>query len=659
MAQRTIKLKGSNFFSKEKWSTVRLAVESINKIVMKATMLTKVYYLQNFENELIILNESYYDICFKVITNQQLNFRSGMTPEKQLKLNIYNTLKSIYQIYFDNKFIDISNLSISQILGSSCKQLETAMLNNIQFHYIQHVNKYMYTYLYKKFTDQKSIIAKARNYIFNNTECPIELLQWCNENINIIKPIYTEENFNLDFNKRPWHYLKHMVLMNQNLNPSIKLLSPLILRRSYIPKHICIDTNALVQLLIKPSDIEDFVTFYNFEYNEAPNIKTKTDLGKSFKAIFKREPKDEKEDFLYQQSYWKFICNWNSNKFQRVLKDTKRELYFGNSIMTDGCSISFNLVTNLAKKTFQNRKTNKKLKIKDEFLNDIEFNKDTLYLSCDPGKKDIISITDGYNMFKYTKGQKDVDTKRKYFTDKNLSERNKTIIKGEYQFKDYIIPNYFHMVENLSLANYEERVLSKYNSKSCNLEIFLNWIKAKLYEEETFIKAYSKPKYRNDKFTKYCLEKKSEDKMIQNLKEFISNRKVSKMLDTGNSIDQIIKTNISKEYNDIILLYGNWGKNTNMKNNAPTPGINLRRKLHNHIPTYTINEYNTSKTCPWCKEISLNKATVSNCKVSERHHLLRCSNGLCSCRWWNRNVAGAYNILFNGIKELQEAKDSS
>jgi hypothetical protein len=116
---------------------------------------------------------------------------------------------------------------------------------------------------------------------------------------------------------------------------------------------------------------------------EKPNLKQKKDLGSSFKKVFARKPKSELEDFTYQQSYWKYLCNWESKKFQQVLKDNKRDLYFGNSIMTDGCSISFNLMNNPGKKGFKGR-TRKKKSNKDEFLQDLEFSsiKILIFLLC-------------------------------------------------------------------------------------------------------------------------------------------------------------------------------------------------------------------------------------------------------------------------------------
>ena len=274
----------------------------------------------------------------------------------------------------------------------------------------------------------------------------------------------------------------------------------------------------------------------------------------------------------------------------------------------------------------------------------------TLYLGVDPGKSDLIMVTDGINTFRYTKGQRDFDTKRKFFAKKSLEKRREVIITGEFQARDSIIPNYYPMVYDPTLAYYEEAVLSKNSSRTCDLDNFLKWINDKLYIEDQTV--YNKPGFRNNAFTSYTLKQSSEDKMINRLKKFIKEKKKKKPKDYS---AEKIKANVNlREYKDVVLFYGNWGRSPNLRNSAPTPGIGLRRKIHSYITTVTVNEAYTSKTCPCCRERSLKnpKLVESNRAVSKKHHLLRCENVDCTSRWWNRNCVGSYNILHNGIHRI-------
>ncbi|MFN9114757.1 MAG: hypothetical protein ACK5XN_32240 [Bacteroidota bacterium] len=734
--QRTVKLKGSSLFSPKQWMIIRRVVEIVNDIVMKISMLSKLYYLQQFNDEdLIVLDKEFYDLCSKVVTDKTLSFRKGTDQDViKRKKACYDILNDIAKA-IGMKKVDLEGLSISFILSYSFQELETAMLNNIEYHYLQHINRFMYTHLYKTVTDQKPKIAQARNHVLFDKECPGELFDWCNRFRHILMPDLERKSFNEGMKANPWIFLKHMVLMSQSLSkefPNVKLLSPIVLRRSFIPKHIHIDTNALVQLFMYQDEIKDFVDWYfdpiSKEYPDPrkPNLKGKASLGSSFYKVFGDNPRSESDDFLYQRKYWRFICKFNNPKLKRVLEDEKRGLHFGNSITTDGCSVSFNMVSILKKKkkTQRTTKPKKSTEERDEFFKETIFDKNALYLGVDPGKRDLIFVTDGYNTFKYTSSQRAFDTKRKYFERRSMRKRKHHVIKGFYQKKDSVIPNYYHPIDNPTLSEYEEQVLSLYNSKSCNFEEFAKWCKAKLKDEALFKKIYQTPMFRNDRFSKYVLTKKSEDLMIHRLQCFIesratqededytkkakqktnqkSNRKTkiknkknkdkrkqkkvkkyrwnkkrknvnnkkaepvkirveSQMRDSEDVIDQIIKTNTTKkEYSEVILLYGNWGKSPNLPNSAPTPGIGLRRKIHTRLRTYTINEQYTSKTCPCCKEVSLEKAILrqgENSKVPKKHHLLRCENGMCCSRWWNRNVAGSYNILYNGIKKLRGASE--
>ena len=144
----------------------------------------------------------------------------------------------------------------------------------------------------------------------------------------------------------------------------MKLLSPIIIRRTFIYKHIHIDTNALVQLLMTKEDIAIFANDYYRLHNIKLNLRTKCDLGSKFEKIVGRLPNDLKEDFFFQQEYWKYLCNFQKcKKSQNCLYDKKRKLYFGNSIVTDGSSISFSIVNEdeLKKKTFKTRTLKKKV----------------------------------------------------------------------------------------------------------------------------------------------------------------------------------------------------------------------------------------------------------------------------------------------------------
>jgi hypothetical protein len=139
---------------------------------------------------------------------------------------------------------------------------------------------------------------------------------------------------------------------------------------------------------------------------------------------------------------------------------------------------------------------------------------------------------------------------------------------------------------------------------------------------------------------------------------------------------KLIYENASKHGKRIILelLNGNWGRNTNLRGSAPTPGIGMRRKVHKRFNTITTPEQFTSKTCICCHQRTLanpritrpakfigpksKKSTLKKPRknkfqnfVSAKHHLLRCTNVSC-CRWFHRDDAGSFNILHIGLDAI-------
>ena len=130
--------------------------------------------------------------------------------------------------------------------------------------------------------------------------------------------------------------------------------------------------------------------------------------------------------------------------------------------------------------------------------------------------------------------------------------------------------------------------------------------------------------------------------------------KVKKTFGKSNTVSKTCNTeamssNAVKKSKSLVLGWGNWGKNPNaLKNNAPTPGIGIRRRFESFFQTETIDEHNTSKTCPCCKDKSLKAVDfVKESFTIHKHHLLRCTNELCHSRWWNRNVFNILDRLLN------------
>jgi hypothetical protein len=313
------------------------------------------------------------------------------------------------------------------------------------------------------------------------------------------------------------------------------------------------------------------------------------------------------------------------------------------------------LASKQEKKSFKPRKVKKKKTNKEKDMDEFghEVQADTLFLGCDPGKGDLVAMTDGIHTFKYTKGQRAKDTKRKKYERRSQNLRATLIIPGEFQSQKATLHDYYPMIKDPTLLQYEERILSNSSSKSCTLNEFLKYVKAKLFMEENVTNLYATPRFRNDRYTRHTLIQSSEDNMLNRLSKFVITRYAQpKRYSTH---DVIIEQNVNlRNPKHVNIFYGDWGRNPNLKNQAPTPGIGLRRKIDKKFNTITVSEHYTSKTCPCCKQRTLENPILEGPTRSakKKHCLLSCTN--CN-RWWNRNWAGSYNILLKGLLQIQEA----
>ena len=128
--------------------------------------------------------------------------------------------------------------------------------------------------------------------------------------------------------------------------------------------------------------------------------------------------------------------------------------------------------------------------------------------------------------------------------------------------------------------------------------------------------------------------------------------------------DRIRKTFIEgSDSKEVCIIWGNWGRNPNLKHQPPTPGIGLRRNIHKTFHTLTLDERLTSSRCPNClSEVyhpKTKKETKNNIEVeSDVHHLLRCTNAECKSRCWHRDVLAITNFRFQ-VDHILETGEAS
>lgn len=179
-------------------------------------------------------------------------------------------------------------------------------------------------------------------------------------------------------------------------------------------------------------------------------------------------------------------------------------------------------------------------------------------------------------------------------------------------------------------VTYYESILSKYSSKTCNLNKFLKYARCKIELMGILCPFYEDKFFRKLRYSQYINKQKSEDRLINELKNKFGKR--------------------------IILAYGDWNFSLQNKNNGSVPGIGLKRRLAKEFDIINVDEFRTSKLCHKTEEECINMKKrimrdengVENI-IREKVHLVltfkKRINGIDHKMHINRDKNGVLNML--------------
>ena len=594
------------------------AIFRVNKIIFHTYNFLKLYILYLYDNNLSIplINEHFIRIIMKIISIQ--NDNRGRIPNKKT-IKIINKLT----IFFDNhykKTIDSNDIiysdKLSSILSYEAIDIVKNINTNISSHYVDHLAKFI-SYKFhlkdrlaeinknKKLSNdtkkqlKKNIYQEFYNIKFdilnvkNNKLCSLpKYHSWIKNNkFNLIprKNNYRKKNINYDICCNPQDYLKCLIFINKQLNllgndnNPIKLFNVLPLKTRIIPSYITLDTACIINLFIESNKLEYL-----------SNISEK------------------------KEEVW--------NKFFKIDKKVfkKNNYQFNYMIKTDGiaCSILFiKLDSNnepiKLTHVLQLRKLDELRELKNNQYIENQPNIDKLlkgknYVCIDPNLSDLLYCMDKNGIkFRYTQNQRRSETKNKKYM--------KIIEKINRETK----------IDNKSIKEIESE-LSNYNSKTCDFNRFMDYLKIKNKINRILLEQYQKEIYRKLKWNRFINTQKSENKMIKNFEKKYGNPKL---------------TNV---------IIGDFDKgNNHMKGKEPCITKRLRKILRSFgYNVYLINEYNTSKICNNCNhEVENFKKMKSNKPKNKGKNILvwglvRCKNENCN-QATIQNKRITYKTIYN------------
>ena len=222
-----------------------------------------------------------------------------------------------------------------------------------------------------------------------------------------------------------------------------------------------------------------------------------------------------------------------------------------------------------------------------------------------------------------------MDDDRKYFSYTN----------GQY-LKETKRLKYHTLLKNhkdrIGITEIEEG-LNKYNSKTCNIEKFQEYVIAKIKANEKLIPLYQELKFRQYKWYSYINKKRTEDNIVNKI--------------------------ANKYSKDHIIIIGDWSIGKQMRNFISTTNLTLKRKLREHFRVYNIDEFRTSclsyKTEEVCENLLLRFKNDPKQKERKIHSILtyQMENNRKACI--NRDKNGCKNIqkVFNCYMETGERPD--
>lgn len=597
------------------------------------------------------------------------------------------------------------DLSVSHVFGNAAKQYVAAVITNVRYHFRSYVcsslgivlkSKICVLEKVRRFQDLgsgrsrfwRAELGKAYEDVLGHRKgvdmkTTPELRRIVERHrVHLVPPLPPRTqsiDADLDNKSRPFVYLGYIVRMTAFMEASgartKSLKSPVPLKTSFIPAHYTFDTSAITQLLMDNKRIHGFRRFFEHSVSGGyalPGLESKASLNASLEKQRGAEkgPVDARDEELYLDALWTYLAYFR-NRRTRVLnplylcgsgKRDRGGLMFGHSISTDGYSVTL-LVTDKEtrgrKDVFRSgasRRTRKPKtapqpgKDKDGFLKlscsveGAEHVKAKLRsLGCDdpedcvggdPGKGVILLLVDGKgNRLRYTAAQRRHETCSGKHADavKRATRRvrcNGLSLPSRSEEDD---DRYWRHMSAKKLEN--EMRSRRLTAKTCDPDRLRRYVSFREAARPAMEAAYGVTSFRALRFQAWCRRDASVRKFAEEIKGKFGS---SRSQDFVEFEDGVVRP-------PVVIFYGDWGRRPNLKHQAPTPGIGLRRLLEatEGIVTVTVNESYTSSFCPNCE------APVSECRG--QHGLLKCEHAPLCGTYWSRDVLGAMNIRAKGI----------
>jgi len=565
--------------------------------------------------------------------------------------------------------------SVSPMMDAAAKQYCAAVLTNIRYHFRDYVRKAMKLVLISvaatlegvgRFQNLPSNVQKRWRREFGKAYDDVlfhrrghamltdQRLRRTVERhrdrlVPPLPPGVPTIDSDLDSDVRPFVYLGYMVRITKFLEAAggTRLSSPVPLKTSFVPSHYSIDTTALLQLLMNGDRIAKFKNYFQHCVKGGfalPGLTSKANLTATLSKLAGR-PVTEHDEELFKDAAWAYLCGFRNRRTKLLnplchKSTVGQKERFDHSISTDGYSVTmmcsdreirgrkrlFRSAVRRRVRTGCGNGKDQEFPSLDsgttrEWLETLDMHMST-FVGGDPGKGVLLQLVDECDRrLRYTSGQRNSDTLRSLRERKQHNARHRSI-RGVVQLPR-IGNGIAQSVQDPSAADLE-RVMRRMgiSPRTVCLQRFRRYVAFRDAARGVFDATYSLPVFRGMRFLAWSRRRLSVMKFIERIVEKYGNA------------------------GPIVIFYGDWGRAPNLKHQAPTPGICLRRLIHQRagIVTITVRETYTSSFCARRSCQAEVEEAVRNGRRT--HALLGCQ--ACGVTW-RRDVLGAMNILDKGL----------
>lgn len=466
-------------------------VMKAHKIVIHALQFLKLYLLDYYETNksLPVIDKTLVNLCMKIQCNETIR---GKPPKPETQ-----EIKDKLKIFYNKHYLplkqdeELDYICMNTVLDYLTIDVLTMYENNIKQHYVEYVERYVNVIWQKKrllniirlrvqnTEKRKQAVNKLcltlrhiKNDLLNVKDNKYKSHKtyhsWINEQKKYILPIkkFQKDNIKYDLQCSPQDYLPCMIRMMKEIEEQEYFMNNVFpLRSDIIPKHICIDTTTIVQLLLTKK------------------------FGNKGDFLFKGNLKKR------QNEIWEFFFKTDKDCFQK-----KKNYTFHHMIKTDGISCCILLIRNdkIGRKIRQ-----PKIQSSETYITDVkESLTDKKIVGIDPGKNDLIYCVDSdnrnANKFRYSQAQRNNETKK-------------------HKFQELFLKHKEERINGKTIIQYETEI-SEYNRKSINIKKYKEYLKKKNEINTKLFSFYEHELYRKLKLHSYINTLKSEQKMMNRFK---------------------------------------------------------------------------------------------------------------------------------------------